>query len=102
VTQSVWRLGYRLDDQGAIPGRDNDGNFSLHHSVQTGSGAHPASYPMGIQGSYLGSKAAGAWKYHSLPTRAKVKNAWSYTVTPQQLFLEWYLVTNRDNFTFHL
>jgi hypothetical protein len=23
------------------------GNFSLHHRVQNGSGAHPASYPMG-------------------------------------------------------
>jgi hypothetical protein len=26
------------------------GNFSLHHRLQTGSGAHPASYPMGIRG----------------------------------------------------
>jgi hypothetical protein len=31
------------------------GNFSLHHHVQNGSGAHPASYPMGT-----GGKAAGA------------------------------------------
>jgi hypothetical protein len=23
------------------------GNFSLHHRVQNGSGAHPASYPVG-------------------------------------------------------
>jgi len=36
------------------------GNFSLHHRVQTGSGAHPASYPMGIRGSFPGGKAAGA------------------------------------------
>jgi hypothetical protein len=28
--------------------------------VQTGSGAHPASYPMGIRGSFSGGKAAGA------------------------------------------
>jgi len=33
--------------------------FSLCHSVQTGSGAHPASYPMGTRGSYHGSKVAG-------------------------------------------
>jgi hypothetical protein len=26
------------------------GNFSLHHRVQKGSGAHPASYPMGTKG----------------------------------------------------
>jgi len=36
------------------------GNFSLHHRVQNGSGAHPASYPIGIKGSFSGVKAAGA------------------------------------------
>jgi hypothetical protein len=36
------------------------GNFSLHHSVQTGSGAQPASYPMGTKGSFPGNKVAGA------------------------------------------
>jgi hypothetical protein len=36
------------------------GNFSLHHRVQNGSGAHPASYPMGTRGSLLGGKAARA------------------------------------------
>jgi hypothetical protein len=35
------------------------GNFSLHHRVQTGSGAHPASYPMGIRGSFSGGNVAG-------------------------------------------
>jgi len=25
VAQSVWRLGWGLDDRGSIPGRDNDG-----------------------------------------------------------------------------
>jgi hypothetical protein len=34
-------------------------NFSLHHRVQTGSGAHPASYPMGARGSFPRGKAAG-------------------------------------------
>jgi hypothetical protein len=36
------------------------GNFSLRHSVQNGSEAHPASYPMGTKGSFLGGKAVGA------------------------------------------
>jgi hypothetical protein len=36
------------------------GNFSLHHRVQNGSGAHPASYPMGTRGSFPGGKAAGS------------------------------------------
>jgi len=36
------------------------GIFFLHHHVQYGSGAHPASYPMGMRGSFPGGKAAGA------------------------------------------
>jgi hypothetical protein len=36
---------------------------SLHHRVQNGSGAHPASYPMGIRNSSPGGKAAGAWSW---------------------------------------
>jgi hypothetical protein len=36
------------------------GNFSLHHRLQTGSGAHPASYSMGTGGSFPRSKAAEA------------------------------------------
>jgi len=34
-------------------------NFSTRYRVQTGSEAHPASYPMGTGGSSLGGKAAG-------------------------------------------
>jgi hypothetical protein len=33
---------------------------SLHHRVQNGSGAHPASYPMGTRGSFPAGKADGA------------------------------------------
>jgi hypothetical protein len=36
------------------------GNFSLHHRVQTVSGAHPASYPMGTRDYFPWDKAAGA------------------------------------------
>jgi hypothetical protein len=35
------------------------GNFSLNHRVQTCSGAHPASYPMGTRGSFPGGKDTG-------------------------------------------
>jgi hypothetical protein len=54
-------LGYGLDDRGSrvrLPA--GAGNFSLHHRVQKGSGAHPVSYPVGTKGSLLGGKAAGA------------------------------------------
>jgi hypothetical protein len=35
------------------------GYFSPHHRVQTSSGVHPASYPMGTRGSFPGDKVAG-------------------------------------------
>jgi len=47
-----WMLGVRVPT--------GVGNFSLHHRVQNGSGAHPA-YPIGTRGCFNGSKAAGAW-----------------------------------------
>jgi hypothetical protein len=54
-------LGYGLDDRGSrVRFPAEAGNFSLHHHVQNGSGAHPASYPMGTRGSFPGGKAAGA------------------------------------------
>jgi hypothetical protein len=53
--------GYELDDRGSrFRFTAGAGNFSLYHRVQNGSGAHPASYPMGTRGSFLGGKAAGA------------------------------------------
>jgi hypothetical protein len=55
------KLGYGLDDRGSgVRFPAGAGNFSLHHRVQNDSEAHPASYPMGIRGSYPGGKAAGA------------------------------------------
>jgi hypothetical protein len=54
-------LGYGLDDRGSrVRFPAGARNFSLRHRVQNGSGAHPASYPMGTRGSSLGGKAAGA------------------------------------------
>jgi hypothetical protein len=55
-------LGYRLDDwDSRVRFPAGTGDFSLHHHVQNGSGAHPASYPMG--------------------TMPRSKNKWSYTST---------------------
>jgi hypothetical protein len=54
-------LGYGLDDRGSrVRFPVGARNFSLHHRVQRGSGAHPPSYPTGIRGSFPGGKAAGA------------------------------------------
>jgi hypothetical protein len=54
-------LGYGLDDRvsrARFPA--GTGNFSLHHPIQNGPGAHPASYPMGTRGSFPGGTAAGS------------------------------------------
>jgi hypothetical protein len=54
-------LGYGLDDRGSrVRFLAGAGNFSLHHRVQNGSGAHSASYLVGNRGSFPGIKAAGA------------------------------------------
>jgi hypothetical protein len=49
-------------------------DFSSSPCVQTGSGAHPASYSMGIGGSFPGGKARpGRNADHSPPSSAEVK-----------------------------
>jgi hypothetical protein len=63
---------YGLDDWGSIPGRAED--FSSSLCVQTVSGAHPASYPMGTGGPFPGGKARpGPDADHSPPFSAEVK-----------------------------
>jgi hypothetical protein len=51
-------LGYGLDDR-ELMSRQELGKFLFTTVFQTGSGAHPASYPMGIRASFPGNKAAG-------------------------------------------
>jgi hypothetical protein len=78
------------------------GYFSPNHSVQTGSGAHSPSYLMGTRGSFVEIKRSGREADYSHPSSVEVKNAWSYTSTPQYVFMAWCLVKHRDNFTFTL
>jgi hypothetical protein len=66
---------YGLDDR-AIEVRSPTGaeDFSSSLCVQTGSGAHPASYPMGTEGPFPGGKARpGRDADHSPPSSAEVK-----------------------------
>jgi hypothetical protein len=51
------------------------GNFSPHHRVQAGSGAHPASYPMCTRALSLGVKRPERVADHSPPFSAEVKSA---------------------------
>jgi hypothetical protein len=74
------------------------GFFSLRNRGQTGSGAHPASYPMGTGKCYCGG---GHEADHSPQSGAEVKNAWWYISTPPQyFFMTWCLVKHKNNFVF--
>jgi hypothetical protein len=74
--------GYGLDNRGVgvlVPiGKE----FSILHVAQAESGAHPASYPMGIEGSFLVVKQPEREADHSPPTNAEVKKSCIYTSTP--------------------
>jgi hypothetical protein len=90
-------LDYGLDDRDSrfrFPA--GAGNFSLHLRVQKGSGAHPASYPMGTRSSFPGGKAVWGVKLtthlHLVP---RWKNEWSYTSIPQYAFMAWCLIKHK-------
>jgi hypothetical protein len=56
-------LVYGLNDRGSrVRFPAGFENFSLHR-VQNGSGARPASYPVGTGGSFAGGKAAEEWNW---------------------------------------
>jgi hypothetical protein len=69
--------------------------FSLRHSVQTYSGAHPASYPVGTGVLSPEIKTPEREADHSLPSSDEVKNSWNYTSIPPYVFMAWYLVKHR-------
>jgi hypothetical protein len=55
---------------------------------------------MGTRGYFPEGKAAGREADYSNPPSAEVKNAWSYTSTPQYVFMVWCPVKHRDKFIF--
>jgi hypothetical protein len=69
---------YELDDRAIgvrSPAGAKDFSSTLIVSVQTGSGAHPASCPMGTGGPFPGDKARpGRDADHSPPSSAEVVN----------------------------
>jgi hypothetical protein len=67
ITTGYWKIGVRF----SVGAR----NFSLLHLVQTGSGAHPVSYPMGSGFFSVGVKRQGHEAEHSPPSSAEVQNA---------------------------
>jgi hypothetical protein len=87
-----WEIGVRF-----LAG---EGDFSLLHNVQTSSGAHPASYRMGIGGSLTWGKATGEWRWPPTLIKCRSQEWWNYTSTPHTS--SWRgvsLIKRRDNFT---
>jgi hypothetical protein len=96
-------LGYGLDDRGSrVRFPAGAGNFLLTTVSRTALG--PTQPPIQwVTGALsLGVKRLGREADHSPPSCAEVKNAWSYTSTPQYVFVAWCLVKHRDNFTFSI
>jgi hypothetical protein len=56
--------------------------FFSSRKVQTGSGAHPASYSMDTGILFRGIQRPGREADHSPPSSAEVRNEWSYTSNP--------------------
>jgi hypothetical protein len=77
------------------------GIFSLRHRVQPVCGAHPVSCPVGTGTPSPGVKRSDRKADHSSLSSAEVKNTWSYTSTHTYVFLAWYFVKHRDDFTFY-
>jgi hypothetical protein len=94
--------GYRLDDRvSRVRLPVGAGNFSLHHRVQNGSVAHPASYTMDVPGALsLGYSGRGVKLTTHLHLVPRSKNEWSYTSIPQYVFVTRCLVNHRDKFTY--
>ena len=59
----------------------------LLHIVQTGSGTRAASYKIDTGRFYPGNKTAGHEVDREPPSRAEVKNYWSYTLSPTHDFV---------------
>jgi hypothetical protein len=77
ILQQPGKLGRYSDElRAGRPGFDSrqGRDISLLYSVQTGSEAHPASYPMGTGTNFKGVKRPERKADHSHPSSAEVKN----------------------------
>jgi hypothetical protein len=96
-------VGMALDDRGSrVRFLAGAGNFSLHHRLQNGSEAHPASYLLGTRGSFPGGKAAGAWNWALTSNWCRGQRMIGVIPpAPQYIFTAWYLSTGTTSpFTF--
>jgi hypothetical protein len=94
-------LGYGLDIRGSrVRFPAVAGNIFLTTASRTALGPTQPPIQWFSEVLSLEVKRPGRETYHLPPSSAEVKNAWSYTSTPQYVFMEWCLVKHGDNFTF--
>jgi hypothetical protein len=81
-------LGYGLDNRGLrVRFQAGAVKFSLHYRVQNGSGAHPASYPMGTRALSLEVKRPGRETDHSSPSSGDQRISGAIPALPQYAFI---------------
>jgi hypothetical protein len=86
---------YGLDDWGSVPGKGDDGIFSLRHLFQAGSGAHPASYPVGTRD--LSPAVKLTIHLHMVP---RLRMDGSVFPLLQYILMTWCVIKDWNTFTF--
>jgi hypothetical protein len=112
VTHCVWSILRHEDPKSVIARvlstRNEWNDITLHYaSVQTRKSLSDSVYlsKLALGPTHppiqwvLGVLTPGVWSDHSPPSSAEVKYAWIYISTPPYVFMAWYLVKHRDNFT---
>jgi hypothetical protein len=93
--------GYGLDDWGSgVRFPAGAGNFSHPHRVQINSGSRSAFHPMGTGVSSPCGKVARAWSWPLTSFQCRGPECVALYIHPHYVFMAWYLVKHRDNFTF--
>jgi hypothetical protein len=87
MATNIQQPGYGMDDKG------------IRVTVQSGSGAHTASFPVGARDSFPGRKQL-QHEADSSSFSAKVKNVWNFIATSH--ISSWHcLIKQRENFAFY-
>jgi len=71
--------------------------FAIASKLTLGSTQPPIQWDPGAY--YLVVKRPVREAYQSPPFSAEIKNMWSYTSTNRCVFMAWYLVKHKENFT---